>query len=135
MRLPVHPVESSKGRVRSGHSETPRPPREMMPRCSRNLTALSGQVSNVPAVPGAHGRRDLALRRRAFAFVALVFLIAAGSAGEWWKLLRGPKRIVLHESEFIPLSRVESSRVCRQPLSKDQNLPTCSVVRRSCCNS
>ena len=45
----------------------------------------------------------------AFAFVALVFLIVAGSAWEWWKLLRGTKRIVLHESEFIPLSRAESS--------------------------
>jgi carbon starvation protein len=45
----------------------------------------------------------------AFAFVALVFLIAAGSAWEWWKLLRGTKRIVLHESEFIPLSRAESA--------------------------
>ena len=44
----------------------------------------------------------------AFAFVALVFLIAAGSAWEWWKLLRGSKRIVLHESEFVPLPRVES---------------------------
>jgi carbon starvation protein len=42
----------------------------------------------------------------AFAFVTLVFLIAAGSAWEWSKLLRGTKRIVLHESEFIPLSRV-----------------------------
>ncbi|HEX4629909.1 MAG TPA: carbon starvation CstA family protein [Chthoniobacterales bacterium] len=47
----------------------------------------------------------------AFAFVALVFLIVAGSAWEWWKLLRGTKRIVLHESEFIPLSRVESGSV------------------------
>jgi carbon starvation protein len=47
----------------------------------------------------------------AFAFVALVFLIAAGSAWEWWKLLCGTKRIVLHESEFIPLSRVESGNV------------------------
>src|SRR6476646_6898952 len=47
----------------------------------------------------------------AFAFVALVFLIAAGSAWEWWKLLRGTKRIVLHESEFIPLSRAESGGV------------------------
>jgi hypothetical protein len=44
-------------------------------------------------------------------FVALVFLIAAGSAWEWWKLLRGTKRIVLHESEFIPLSRAESRGV------------------------
>jgi carbon starvation protein len=44
----------------------------------------------------------------ALCFVILVLLIAAGSAFEWWKLLRGTKRIVLHESEFIPLSRVES---------------------------
>ena len=44
----------------------------------------------------------------AYAFVAFVFLVAAGSAWEWWKLLRGTKRIVLHESEFIPLTRVES---------------------------
>src|SRR5207248_867910 len=44
----------------------------------------------------------------ALCFVALVFLIAAGSAWEWWKLLRGKKRIVLHESEFVPLSRMES---------------------------
>src|SRR5438067_929770 len=45
----------------------------------------------------------------ALCFVALVFLIAAGSAREWWKLLRGTKRIVLHESEFIPLSRAETT--------------------------
>jgi carbon starvation protein len=44
----------------------------------------------------------------AFAFVALVFLIVAGSVWEWWRLLRGSKRIVLHESEFVPLSRAES---------------------------
>ena len=44
----------------------------------------------------------------AFAFVSLVFLIAAGSAWEWWKLLRGTKPIVLHESKFIALARVES---------------------------
>jgi carbon starvation protein len=47
----------------------------------------------------------------ASAFVTLVILIAAGSAWEWWRLLRGSKRIVLHESEFIPLSRVESTGV------------------------
>ena len=47
----------------------------------------------------------------AFAFVALVFLIAAGSAREWWKLLRGTKPVVLHESEFIPRSRAESGNV------------------------
>jgi len=54
--------------------------------------------------------RDLAVSTPlvALAFVALVFLIAAGSAWEWWKLLRGTKPVVLHESEFIPLSRVKS---------------------------
>ena len=46
----------------------------------------------------------------AFIFVTLVILIAAGSAREWWRLLRGSKRIVLHESEYIPLSRLESGR-------------------------
>jgi len=47
----------------------------------------------------------------AFGFVALVFLIVAGSALEWWRLLRGSKRIVLHESEFVPLANVESSTI------------------------
>jgi carbon starvation protein len=47
----------------------------------------------------------------AFGFVLLVFLIAAGSAYEWWRLLRGTKRIVLHESEFVPLARAESSGI------------------------
>src|SRR5438105_2668431 len=47
----------------------------------------------------------------AFGFVLLVLLIAAGSAREWWRLLRGTKRIVLHESEFIPLVRAESTGV------------------------
>ena len=47
----------------------------------------------------------------ALCFVVLVVLIAAGSALEWWKLLRGTTRIVLHESEFIPLSRAESTGV------------------------
>src|SRR3954464_12613743 len=47
----------------------------------------------------------------ALAFVTLVILIAAGSAWEWWKLLRGSKQVILHESEFVPLSRAESSGV------------------------
>ena len=47
----------------------------------------------------------------AFGFVLLVFLIAAGSAREWWRLLRGTKRIVLHESEFVPLAGAESTGV------------------------
>jgi carbon starvation protein len=47
----------------------------------------------------------------AFGFVVLVFLIAAGSAREWWRLLNGSKRIVLHESEFVPLSRAQSTSI------------------------
>jgi hypothetical protein len=47
----------------------------------------------------------------ALGFVTLVILIVAGSVWEWWRLLRGSKRIVLHESEFVPLSRAESPGV------------------------
>jgi carbon starvation protein len=39
-------------------------------------------------------------------FLALVLLIVLGSARQWWQLLRGTKRVVLHESEFVPLSVV-----------------------------
>ncbi|MEN3368417.1 MAG: carbon starvation protein [Verrucomicrobiota bacterium] len=45
----------------------------------------------------------------AFGFVTLVFLIAAGSAWEWWRLLRGSKQIVLHESEFVPIAAMKST--------------------------
>ncbi|MGZ5001896.1 MAG: carbon starvation CstA family protein [Chthoniobacterales bacterium] len=41
-------------------------------------------------------------------FLTLVFLIVSGCALEWWRLLRGTKRIVLHESEFVPLSAAQS---------------------------
>ncbi len=43
----------------------------------------------------------------ALAFLLLVFLIVAGCAWEWWRLLRGTKRVVLHESEFVPLAQVQ----------------------------
>jgi carbon starvation protein len=43
----------------------------------------------------------------ALAFLLLVFLIVAGCAREWWRLLRGTKRAVLHESEFVPLAQVQ----------------------------
>src|SRR6266480_613825 len=39
-------------------------------------------------------------------FLVLVFFIVLGSAKQWWQLLRGTKRVVLHESEFVPLSAV-----------------------------
>src|SRR5438477_4439858 len=37
-------------------------------------------------------------------FLVLVLLIVLGSARQWWQLLRGTKRVVLHESEFVPLT-------------------------------
>jgi carbon starvation protein len=43
----------------------------------------------------------------ALGFLTLVFLIMAGSAWEWWRLLRGTKRVVLHQSEFVPLAQVQ----------------------------
>jgi carbon starvation protein len=43
----------------------------------------------------------------ALAFLLLVFLIVAGCTWEWWRLLRGTKRIVLHESEFVPVSSIQ----------------------------
>ena len=48
---------------------------------------------------------------KVFGFVLLVFLIAAGSAWEWRRLLRGTKPIVLHESEFVPLAPAEQTGV------------------------
>ena len=37
-------------------------------------------------------------------FLVLVLLIVMGSAKQWWQLLRGTKRVVLHESEFVPIT-------------------------------
>jgi hypothetical protein len=35
----------------------------------------------------------------------LVAAIVLGSARQWWQLIRGSKRIVLHENEFVPITR------------------------------
>jgi carbon starvation protein len=37
-------------------------------------------------------------------FLVLVLMIVLGSARQWWQLLRGTRRVVLHENEFVPLS-------------------------------
>jgi carbon starvation protein len=42
-------------------------------------------------------------------FLLLVLLLVLGSAAQWWQLLRGTKRAVLHESEFIPVAQLETS--------------------------
>ncbi|MEP6936503.1 MAG: carbon starvation CstA family protein, partial [Chthoniobacterales bacterium] len=43
----------------------------------------------------------------ALAFLALVLLIVAGCAWQWWRLLRGIDRIVLHESEVVPFAQLK----------------------------
>jgi carbon starvation protein len=43
----------------------------------------------------------------AVSFLVLVILIVLGSARQWWQLLRGTRRVVLHESEFVPLTRTQ----------------------------
>jgi carbon starvation protein len=40
-------------------------------------------------------------------FLSLVCLIVAGCAREWWRLLRGTKPVILHESEFVSLSQAK----------------------------
>jgi carbon starvation protein len=37
-------------------------------------------------------------------FLVLVAAIVLGSARQWWQLIRGTKRVVLHESEFVPIT-------------------------------
>jgi carbon starvation protein len=86
------------------------------------LGFLTGaEALNKTASTMADGARAAELTRQAtiwrfdalvaFGFVALVCLIAVGSALEWWRLLRGSKRIILHEGEFVPLASVESSGI------------------------
>ena len=41
------------------------------------------------------------------ALVAVLVLVAAivlGSARQWWQLIRGSRRMVLHENEFVPIT-------------------------------
>jgi len=37
-------------------------------------------------------------------FLVLVLGIVLGSSRQWWQLIRGTKRVVLHESEFVQIS-------------------------------
>src|SRR6184192_4898919 len=37
-------------------------------------------------------------------FLVLVLAIVLGSARHWWQLVRGTRRVVLHENEFVPIT-------------------------------
>ena len=67
---------------------------------------VSAQVANVDFARQAGIYRLNALV--ALAFLVLVLLIVVGCAREWWKLLRGTKPVLLHESEFVSLAEVLS---------------------------
>ena len=51
------------------------------------------------------------------AFSCSSVLIVIGCAVEWWRLLRGTKPIVSHESEFVPLSAARSGGELTRRLS------------------
>jgi carbon starvation protein len=40
-------------------------------------------------------------------FLVLVAAIVLGSARQWWQLVRGRQRVVLHESEFVPITSTQ----------------------------
>ena len=44
-------------------------------------------------------------------FLILVAAIVMGSARQWWQLVRGSKRIVLHETDFVPITSAQLTRV------------------------
>src|SRR3954452_15785196 len=79
------------------------------------LAFLSGArslLNQASTVPGAVKAADLGRQSRVWrvdALVAVFFLllvsaIVVGSARQWWQLIRGSKRIVLHENEFVPIT-------------------------------
>jgi carbon starvation protein len=37
-------------------------------------------------------------------FLVLVLAIVLGSARQWWQLIRGTRRVVLHENKFVPIT-------------------------------
>ncbi len=44
-------------------------------------------------------------------FLVLVLAIVLGSARQWGQLIRGTKRVVLHESEFVPISPAQLAQL------------------------
>jgi len=44
-------------------------------------------------------------------FLVLVAAIVLGSARQWWQLIRGRKRIVLHENEFVPITPAQLAQL------------------------
>src|SRR5207247_8381055 len=71
--------------------------------------SLLSQASTMPdAVKAAELVRQAGVWRFdalvAVFFLVLVAAIVIGSARQWWQLVRGRRRVVLHESEFVPIT-------------------------------
>ncbi len=72
--------------------------------------SLMSQASTMPdAIKAAELVRQAGVWRLdalvAVFFLVLVAAIVLGSARQWWQLIRGTRRFVLHESEFVPITR------------------------------
>jgi carbon starvation protein len=75
---------------------------------AQSLLDQAAAISD-PAKAATLARQATIWRLDAFVavfFLVLVLLIVVGSARQWWQLLRGTKRVILHESKFVPLSAV-----------------------------
>src|SRR5207244_13367162 len=76
------------------------------------LTGAQSLLSQASTMPDAVKAAELVRQAgvwRFDAFVAVFFLvlvaaIVIGSARQWWQLIRGRQRVVLHESEFVPIT-------------------------------
>jgi carbon starvation protein len=71
---------------------------------------LSQAAITDPAKAATLARQATIWRFDAFVaviFLVLVLLIVLGSARQWWQLLRGTRRVVLHESKFVPITQAQ----------------------------
>ncbi len=76
---------------------------------ARSLLTQAAAVTD-PVKAATLARQTTIWRFDAFVavfFLVLVLMIVLGSAKQWWQLLRGTKRVVLHESEFVPITAAQ----------------------------
>jgi carbon starvation protein len=82
------------------------------------LGFLSGAEGLIASAAGSPDKAAALIRQAAVwrfdaaiagGFLLLVSLIVIGCAIEWWRLLRGTKPIVSHESEFVRLTQAQSA--------------------------
>jgi carbon starvation protein len=82
------------------------------------LSGARSLLSRASTLPDAAKAADLVRQAGVWRFDALVavfFLVLVatiiiGSAHQWWQLIRGNKRMVLHENEFVPISAAQLAK-------------------------